>query len=279
MAGQISNIRRQLKSVRSTQKITNAMSLVATAKLQKQRGKMAENDVYMQRYLELLLTALSSEELDESANMYFQKRDFHNPLHIVITSNSGLCGSYNMDLLKYVEKNISKDEAIFAIGTYGIKWLDSNDFMVIKRFTDLDNLNPRVMEMLIYDILELYKHNEISSIDIVYTQYVNTLTFEPSTYQLLPISLSVPMEKKPIELAPSGEEVLNILIPKYISAVVYDTFLEAKTSEHASRRSAMESANKNAQNLIEEISLSYNQARQATITQEVNEITAGADAI
>ena len=279
MAGQISNIRRQLKSVRSTQKITNAMSLVATAKLQKQRGKMAENDVYMQRYLELLLTALSSEELDESANMYFQKRDFNNPLHIVITSNSGLCGSYNMDLLKYVEKNISKDEAIFAIGTYGIKWLDSNDFMVIKRFTDLDNLNPRVMEMLIYDILELYKHNEISSIDIVYTQYVNTLTFEPSTYQLLPISLSVPMEKKPIELAPSGEEVLNILIPKYISAVVYDTFLEAKTSEHASRRSAMESANKNAQNLIEEISLSYNQARQATITQEVNEITAGADAI
>ncbi len=279
MATSISGIKRQLRSVRSTQKITNAMALVATAKLQKQRNKLAENHAYSQAYLQMILTALSAEHNGPEDNIYFTERKFVNPLHIVITSNSGLCGSYNMDLLKYVQKTISKDDPIFAIGDYGIKWLDENNYMVIKRFSELEELNPVVMTKMIDDCIKLYRNDEISSLDIIYTEYVNTLTFSPTLFNLLPLDVSAVLEKKEIELVPDRDTLFDQLVPMYVGAVVYDTFLEAKTSEQAARRSAMDSANRNAQDLIDQITLTYNQARQSDITQEVNEITAGADAL
>ncbi|MBQ7223403.1 MAG: ATP synthase F1 subunit gamma [Erysipelotrichaceae bacterium] len=279
MAGQVSTIRRQLKSVRSTQKITNAMSLVSTAKLQKQRARMEENSIYSEEFHTMLLSALSGMKEADRDNVYFRPNRVDNPLHIIITSNSGLCGSYNMDLLRYVEKTVNKMDPIFAIGSYGIKWLDSNNYMVIKRFDELDDLEPAVINKLIDNSLELYRRGEISKFDIIYTQYVNTLTFTPATYELLPLEIPKEVEEREVEFAPDLKTVLDNLIPEYISAIVYSTFLEARTSEHAARRSAMDSANKNAQSLIDEISLRLNQARQASITQEVNEITAGADAL
>ena len=113
----------------------------------------------------------------------------------------------------------------------------------------------------------------------IYTEYVNTLTFSPTLFNLLPLDVSAVLEKKEIELVPDRDTLFDHLVPMYVGAVVYDTFLEAKTSEQAARRSAMDSANRNAQDLIDQITLSYNQARQSDITQEVNEITAGADAL
>ena len=279
MAGQISNIRRQLKSVKATQKITNAMALVATAKLQKQKNKMFENNVYSNKYYEMILNALAARQPEKEENIYLVNNGVNNPLHIVITSNSGLCGSYNMDLLKYVEKTVNKRDPIFAIGAYGIEWLDGNDYSVIRRYDDLDDVNSAVISKIVYDIIELYRHNEVSSIDIIYTQYINTMSFEPSTYHLLPLAAPDTLVHREIELVPSRDELLGYLIPQYVGSIVYATFLEAKTSENAARRSAMDNANKNAEELIEKISLEYNQARQTAITQEVNEITAGADAL
>ena len=279
MAGQISNIRRQLKSVKATQKITNAMALVATAKLQKQKGRMTENNTYSNKYYEMILNALSAPKPEKEDNPYLISNNADNPLHIIITSNSGLCGSYNNDLLKYVEKHIDKKDPIFAIGEYGIEWLDNNNYMVIKRINQIEDVQPAVIGKLINDVLILYRENEISSIDIVYTQYINTLSFEPSMYQLLPLDPPSYLETKDVEMVPDRNTMLNYLIPQYVSSVIYATFLEAKTSENAARRSAMDNANKNAQDLIERLSLEYNQARQTAITQEVNEITAGADAL
>ncbi|MBR2545320.1 MAG: ATP synthase F1 subunit gamma [Erysipelotrichaceae bacterium] len=279
MAGQISNIRRQLKSVKATQKITNAMALVATAKLQKQKGRMTENNTYSNKYYEMILNALSAPRPEKEDNAYLISNNADNPLHIIITSNSGLCGSYNNDLLKYVEKHIDKKDPIFAIGEYGIEWLDNNNYMVIRRINQIEDVQPAVIGKLINDVLILYRQKEISSIDIVYTQYINTLSFEPSMYQLLPLDPPSYLETKDIEMVPDRNTMLNYLIPQYVSSVIYATFLEAKTSENAARRSAMDNANKNAQDLIERLSLEYNQARQTAITQEVNEITAGADAL
>ena len=279
MAGQISSIRRQLRSVRSTQKITNAMALVSTAKLQRQKGVMQDNNEYSQAYQEMVLTALSARGTAGESNIYFNDNGADNPLHIVITSNSGLCGSYNMDLLKYVQKYISENEPIFAIGTYGIKWLDENGYLVIRRYTELDNANTTIINKMIDDIIKLYQEKEISYVDIVYTEYINTLTFQPSSFQLLPLHVPDGLEPKEVEFAPDKETVFAYLVPRYINSVVYATFLEAKTSEHAARRSAMDAANNNAKELIEQIQLNYNQARQTAITQEVNEITAGADAL
>ena len=279
MAGQISNLRRQLKSVKATQKITNAMALVSTAKLQKQRNRMTENNNYSNRYYGLVLRAMSAPRPKVENNPYIVENNANNPLHVVITSNSGLCGGYNMELLKYVEKTISREDPIFAIGEYGIEWLDSNGFMVIRRINSLDDVIPSVISKLVNDVLVLYKSKEISSIDIIYTQYINTITFEPSTFHLLPLDVPDDLEDRDIELVPDRDTLFDYLIPQYVGSVIYATFLEAKTSEHAARRSAMDSANRNAEDLIERISLEYNQARQTAITQEVNEITAGADAL
>lgn len=277
MAGQISKIKRQLRSVNSTKKLTNAMALVATAKLQKQKGKMQFNNVYAEAYHKFIIAAANSlEENEEETNVFLKPTAIDDPLHIIITSNSGLCGSYNMDLLKYVAANVDKNEPIVAIGTYGIKWLKSNGYRVISEYSDLEDLKPSKINNMIYDVLKLYTEQEVSSIDVIYTQYVNTLTFLPTTFELLPIKInSNGIKTTEVLMEPSRDEILNDLIPMYVSSMIYSTFLQAKTSEQAARRSAMDAANKNADNLISSLQLTYNQARQAAITQEMNEITAG----
>ena len=131
MAGNISTIRRQLKSVRSTQKITNAMSLVSTAKLQKQRGRMEENNIYAEEFHTMLLSALSGMEEKDRESVYFRPVDVNNPLHIIITSNSGLCGSYNMDLLRYVEKNVDKVLNIFLCDNLNMVYHYTYNFYIV----------------------------------------------------------------------------------------------------------------------------------------------------
>ncbi|MCR5066786.1 MAG: ATP synthase F1 subunit gamma [Erysipelotrichaceae bacterium] len=279
MSGQISKVKRQLRSVKSTRKLTNAMALVATAKMQKQKKAMFVNNDYAEAYYRFVLAALSAHKPEgKETNPYLEPSEVNNPLHIIISSNSGLCGSYNLDLFKYVEKNISKDEPLFVIGTYGIKWLMNNGYMVVKSFSDLDDLRPSRINGMIYDILKLYTEDEISSIDIIYTQYVNSLTFVPSTYRLLPIVTTEEIVESEIILEPGRDEVLNRLIPMFVSSMIYSTFLQAKTSEQAARRSAMDGANRNADSLISRLELEYNQARQAGITQEMTEIISGSSA-
>ena len=276
MAGNITKIKRQLRSIKSTKKLTNAMLLVSTAKLQKERGRLFANNSYAGVFEELLYKALCARFEGEESNKFLTQSNINNPLHIVFTSNSGLCGAYNIDLLKFVEKNISKQEPIFAIGTYGIRWLMSHDYMVVKQIDELNDFHPSTINRLIDNIMKLYQNDEISSIDIYYTDYVNTLKYEPRIYPLLPIKYDrEAMDETDILLEPSRDEVLDKLIPMYISSQIYEKFLESKISENAARRLAMDGANKNAEALINDLDIKYNQARQAAITQEMNEITSG----
>ena len=274
MSGQISNIKRQLSSITSTKKLTNAMELVATAKLQKQRRKMESNNNYAYNYHKVLMSAVSSCEIDLSSNRYFIKPKQDKPLYIIVTSNSGLCGSYNMDLLKYVTKTVNKEDKVVAVGNYGIKWLNNNKFNVIREYDRMDDLNPHDINYLITDILESYDREDITSIKIIYTQYINTLTFKPTTMNLLPIEIDTEGYDSQIQLEPDGQTVIRRLVLLYISSQVFDVILQAQASEQASRRAAMDSANRNADSLIDQLRLKYNQARQAAITQEMNEISA-----
>ena len=274
MAGNIIKIKRQLRSVKSTKKITNAMLLVSTAKLQKERGRLFANNSYASVFEELLYKALCSRFDGKETNKFLTQSNVNNPLHIVFTSNSGLCGAYNIELLKFVEKNISKQEPIFAIGTYGIKWLMSHDYMVVKKIDELNDFHPSTINRLIDNIMKLYQDDEISSIDIYYTDFVNTLKYEPRIYPLLPITYDRDaIDETDLLLEPSRNEVLDKLIPMYISSQIYEKFLESKISENAARRIAMDGANKNADSLIDNLQLKYNQLRQSAITQEMNEIS------
>ena len=127
---------------------------------------------------------------------------------------------------------------------------------------------------MINNLMILYRQYEITEINIVYTRYINTLTYRPTTLKLLPFEIDEDVKTEEILLEPSRDEVLNRLIPMYVSSQIYVAFLEAKTSENAARRNAMNAANKNAEKLISELRLNYNKARQAAITQEMNEIVA-----
>ena len=274
---ELSKIKRQLSSIRSTQKLTNAMSLVSQAKLLQQRRRLQENKTYAKQYEIMLKTALSV-PVEKETNPYLVATKVDNPLHIVIASNSGLCGSYNSDLLKFVEQNVSREEPIFAIGNKAITYLMNNDFMVIKQYHDSDDLRPSVINKLISDVMTLYQNDEISSIDIVYTSYINSLKYEPVIRQILPFTGDYEVDPETdLSLEPNRDDIINNLVPSYVSAVIYEAILEAQTSEHAARRSAMDSANNNAKDLISSLEKSYNQIRQTAITQEVNEVTAGYD--
>jgi len=276
MAENIIKIKRQLRSVNSTKKLTNATELVATAKLQKLRNKMEKNNNFAFSIKEILDNALACKKDGvEETNPYLTLSDVDNPLHIIITSNSGMCGAYNLEIIKYVKEHINKNEPIFAIGTYGIKWLMNNDYLVIKQIDELDDFKPYIINSIIGDIMLLYANNEISSIDIIYTEYINTLKFEPTIYQLLPYVSDSNNTNQDVLLEPNRDEVINEVIPLYVSSMVYSKILQAKTAENGSRRAAMDAANKNADELMDSLRLKYNQARQAAITQEMNEIVSG----
>ena len=274
MAGQISAIKKRLKSVNSTKKLTNATELVATVKLQKYNNSTNSNLAYANNLVKFLKSALSAKAPEIEDNPYLTKAPVNNPLYIIITSNSGLCGTYNNEIINYVKENVSKDVPIFAIGTIGYNYLMKNDYLVVKKYDELDDLQPRILNVLIDNILLLYAQNEISEINVVYTEYINTLTYKPTTMRLLPIEYEGMEVDEDILLEPSRDEVLNKLIPMYVSSQIYVTYLQAKTSENAARRNAMSMANKNADELIEQLQLSYNKARQGNITQEMNEIIA-----
>ena len=274
MAGQISAIKKRLQTVNSTKKLTNATELVATVKLQKYNLKTQQNEEYAKNLKHFIAAALAGESPETESNPFLIDAETENPLYIIISSNSGLCGSYNLEILKYVEENVSKDVPIFAIGTIGYNWLMKNNYLVVKKYDELEDLQPRILNQLINNILLLYTMYEISEINVVYTRYVNTLTYIPTTMKLLPFTMDEDVEPGDILLEPSRDEVLNRLIPMYVSSQLYVAFLEAKTSENAARRNAMNLANKNAEKLISELRLNYNKARQAAITQEMNEIVA-----
>lgn len=275
MAGQISAIKKRLQTVNSTRKLTNATELVATVKLQKYNTKTRLNEEYSKNLRRFIMLALKGKGPEVEDNPYLVSHDIQNPLYIVITSNSGLCGSYNLEVLKFVEEHVSKDVPIFAIGTIGYNWLMKNDYLVVKRYDELEDLQPSILNTMIDNILTLYTQFEMNEINVVYTKYINTLTYEPTLMKLLPLQMTNEDETdETLLLEPSRNEVLDELIPMYISSQIYVAFLEAKTSENAARRNAMNLANKNADKLINELQLYYNKARQAAITQEMNEIVA-----
>ena len=274
MPGQISAIKNRLQTVNSTKKLTKATELVATVKLQKYNLKTRQNEEYANNLLRFISAALKGKRPEVETNGYLLQGKAENPLYIVITSNSGLCGSYNLEVLKYAEKHMPKDVPVFAIGTIGYNWLMKNDYLVVKKYDELEDLQPRILNQLINNLLILYRDYEISEINVIYTRYINTLTYEPTLTKLLPFEAKQLEGEDEILLEPSRDEVLNTLIPMYVSSQLYVMFLESKTSENAARRNAMNLANKNADELISELSLNYNKARQAAITQEMNEIVA-----
>ena len=283
MPGSMQEIKRRIKSVESTKKITKAMELVATSKLRKTRNQLDELKPYYQGVRETCAEILASNKgLKDSA--YLAENKVDKDVYIVISSSLGLCGGYNANIFKAVKDVIKDNDYIYTIGNKGTHYFQRNHKGEIdNKFSSLNStLSFNDVVKLVGEVTTMYKNKEIGSIKIVYTEFVNNLTFTPRIVTLLPIDTN---EFKNIEITnkftvfePTPGEVLDSLIPMYLQAVIYGYLVESVTSENASRRTSMENATYNAEELTEQLLLKYNQARQTAITNEVSEIVAGANA-
>lgn len=272
-------IKARIRSVDSTKKITKAMQLVASSKLKKQKQYMEENREYAHYLRETTAEILAA--LKESKHPYLQQHEGKN-VTIVFTSDMGLCGGYNANVLRMLEHEVDSDDDMIMIGARGVNWIKNRDYHVVREEVDLEDDCYNELAVIADELLARYRRREIGSIRILYTKFINSVSFEPEFVSLLPLEQmanSDDADERDTDFEPSGDQILDTLIPMYVRSLLYSYYLQTKTSEQASRRMAMESATDNAEEIKETLELQYNQARQAAITQEITEIVGGVNAL
>lgn len=279
------DIKRRKGSIQSTQQITKAMKLVSTVKLQKARNRAESTNPYFNAMYQTVSSMLKRS--GTIMHPYLKANESRKKAVVVITSNRGLAGGYNSNVVKLVtESGFAKEDVqIYAVGHKGKESLerhgyeiksDDSDVIEAPTYTDAAEICGRV--------LKAYQEGEIGEIYLAYTHFKNTVSHVPTLMKLLPVELDEESEETGnsnvlMTYEPSDEEALDVIVPKYITSLFYGALVEAVASENGARMQAMDSATSNAEDMISDLSLKYNRARQGSITQELTEIIAGASAI
>lgn len=284
------DIKRRRGSIQSTQQITKAMKLVSTVKLQRAKQNADRSKNYFHCMYDTVNSILRrTKNLDHK---YLKSGDSGKKAVIVITSNRGLAGGYNSNVIKLITNGelAGEDLAIYAIGKKGREALQRR-YEIRADYSDIIEEPAYSDAMAISrELLEGFSKGEISEIYLAYTGFKNTVVHVPTLLKLLPVEIGEEAadgqneaaenkDKAPMNFEPEDEEALNLLIPKYITSLIYGGMIEAVASENGARMQAMDSATSNAEEMIDNLTLLYNRARQGSITQELTEIIAGANAI
>ena len=276
------DVKRRIKSVESTRQITKAMELVASSKLRRAK----ERALAAQPFFASVYDTMADVSRDHVfSSIYTKKEVLKTVLMVVIAGDRGLAGGFNSNVLKLALEKANEHKAegykvkLMTIGKKAVEYFKKRDFEVLDEY-------PGIAESLnVYDSLDIaenviarFRLGEFDRVELVYTTFVSALTQEPVFLPVLPVKemISGSGEKKPLMIYdPSPEEVFNGLIPQYISGILYAAIVDSFASEQAARRTAMESASDNADEMIANLSLMYNRARQGQITQELTEIASG----
>lgn len=283
----LSDIKRRIGSIRNTQTITRAMQMVAAAKLRRAQDSALEARPYAERMMEVLSSlALRTRE---EAHPLLERREVKRLRLIVIGAEKGLCGAFNNNVFSTAEgviKENSKGSIETSMVLVGIKAMDyfkKRKYEAHRNYSEvLNDLKYSLAVEIAEDIISSYSDKTIDEVCLVYTKFVSMMRQEVTVDTLLPVK---PMEVAPEEsiieyiYEPDEERILKEILPRYIGVQVFKALLESVASEHASRMMAMEAATKNAGELIESLTLSYNKARQATITKEMLDIVGGSEAL
>ena len=279
------DIKRKIKSVNSTMKITKAMELVSTAKLKRAKDRLERTKPYFDTVYSTIQEMLRNEK--NLKHEYLTKREVKKTLYIVITGDRGLCGGYNNNAIKMVTEDINDKSkaALITIGRRSRDFFSKNGYEVLKEMTQISE-SPQYAhaQEIARTSLKWFANEKVDEIKLVYTQMNSTISQEAKIIQLLPVvsdgAASIETKRSGYtNYEPSPEAVLGYVIPKYIESVLYGALIESSASEQAARRLAMESASDNADEMIQDLVLFSNQARQAAITQEISEIVGGAEAL
>lgn len=278
-------LRSRIKSVNSTRKITKAMEMIANAKLFKQRNRMEANREYAQR-LQDTVDEIVAHNQDAESKYIRKKSGGNKKATLVFCSDLGLCGGYNSNVMKMARENMKKDEPMILIGTSLFRQMKEAGFnMLNKEPISSDRANFMNIKEQMEKLIDLYTRDEVDHVQLLYTRFVNTMTFRPEFDHLLPAELgeSEDIEKDDMYVEtlfePSASAILDKLIPMMIQNVAYADWMESTTAEQGSRRMAMKTATDNADELSSSLKLEYNKARQAAITQEITEIVGGSSAV
>lgn len=285
------DIKRRKESIQSTGQITKAMKLVSTVKLQKAKGRAEHAKPYFDHMYDAVTSMLAKS--GGISHPYLKPGTSKRKAVIVITSNRGLAGGYNSNIIKLVmNSDIAKEDAvIYALGRKGKETLQHRGYEIRADYSEVMN-GPLYADAarIGAEVLEAFANNEVGEIYLAYTIFKNTVTQIPKLVKLLPVDPTLGQEKQAehgksqddltlMNYEPEAEEALNVIIPKYMNSLIYGALVEAVASENGARMQAMDSATSNAEDMIADLSLSYNRARQGAITQELTEIVAGASAI
>lgn len=279
------DIKRRKESVASTGQITKAMKLVSTVKLQKAKARAESNKPYFTMLYDTICSILARTGTID--HRYLRESDSKRKAVIAITSNRGLAGGYNNNIVKEITAAFApEDTDIYALGKKGLEGLSRKGYHIIEDYSEVMN-EPLYADAIHIgkNVLASYENGEVGEIYLAYTGFKNTVVHEPKLIKLLPISVGEIMKDVEIDtltlmnFEPEADEALDMIIPKYMNNIIYGAFVEAIASENGARMQAMDSATSNAEEMIDKLSLQYNRARQGSITQELTEIIAGAEAI
>lgn len=282
-------IKTRISSVQDTQKITNAMYLIASAKLRRAKAELDATRPYFEATKSEIKRIFRTAEGVQSKYFYPSADEHDLPgdyLYLVITADRGLAGAYNQNVLKEAERMMKLHDGarLFVVGEYGRQYFNLRNIEIDQSFlyTAQNPTFNRAREIAAV-LLDLYDRGEVSKIFVIYTDYGNGLTTSVNAVRLLPFHLTqftAPEGEKeihaPFEFQPSVQVVLDNIIPSYISGFIYSALVDSFCCEQNARMTAMDSANRNAEKLIAEMKLEYNHIRQESITNEITEVSAGA---
>ena len=305
MADSMRDIKRRIKSVSSTKQITHAMQLVASAKLRHARNRADARRAYTNYIIEtmhMIACALENEE----PNVFLEDNGCKKDLYIVVTSDKGLAGGFNSGLLKFAAETMqqSEEKAVAVSGAKGLDFFKRRNYEILGSYIgDSDEADFSTAARIGKAATTLFLDGKVGGVYIIYNRFVSVISQKPTMVRLLPLTVDemlnkadeidtetargsykaesgvLPVPAQCMIFEPSATYLAAKLIPSYINNAVYGALLESAAGELASRRMAMENATDNADEIIDDLSLAYNRARQGAITQEITEIVSGAEAI
>ncbi|ADC87057.1 F0F1 ATP synthase subunit gamma [Staphylococcus lugdunensis] len=278
----------RIKSTKKMKQITKAMNMVSSSKLRRAEKNTKQFQPYMEK-MQDAITAIAGANSNSSHPM-LRPREVHRTGYLVITSDKGLAGAYSANVLKKLVNDITSKHAdaseysIVALGQIGVDFLKTRNYDIEDSLVDVpDQPSFKSIQSIAKHAIDLYTEGHIDELKIYHSHYVSVLENKPTVKQVLPLSQEDSSQGQgqmsSYEFEPDKEAILSVILPQYVESLIYGTILDAKASEHAARMTAMKNASDNATELIDDLSLEYNRARQAEITQQITEIVSGSAAL
>ncbi len=283
MAGSgLIGIKRRIKSVTNTSKITKAMGLVATSKFRKAKDALDNNQHYTSSFQEILSDVILRYE---APSIYFEGNGSKKKLYIVLTSDSGLCGSFNINIINKAVEKIKEDKensVIMVVGAKGVAYFTRFNYEVAVKYVNIPDLpSLGTVNDFAMAAWKMYKSKEVGEVSVVYAHFISQSKQEILVEQLLPFRNQKATKENKIDyivLEPQVDTILKEIVPLYMREKLLNCLLQSKTSEQATRMTAMDGATKSANQLLDGLKLQFNRLRQSAITQEISEIVGGAEA-